>query len=112
MTIFFSPLSFEPIKFRCEEDVKGAAYECSYFLSWINGEKKKKEQSFLLDLKSQQESEKRDDHEFWKIFFSFLEGKGWKIEKYKEIIKWQARPSQLLSPPRCRTTFRKILIYI
>lgn len=26
--------------------------------------KKKKEQSFLLDLKSQQESEKRDDHEF------------------------------------------------
>lgn len=34
--------------------------------------KKKKEQSFLLDLKSQQESEKRDDHEFWKIFFSFL----------------------------------------
>lgn len=74
MTIFFSPLSFEPIKFRWEEDVKGAAYECSYFLSWINGEKrkKKKEQSFLLDLKSQEESEKRDDHEFWKIFFSFL----------------------------------------
>lgn len=84
MTIFFSPLSFEPIKFRWEEDVKGAAYECSYFLSWINGEKKKKEQSFLFDLKSQQESEKRDDHEFWKIFFSFLEERDGKSRNAKK----------------------------
>lgn len=85
MTIFFSPLSFEPIKFRWEEDVKGAAYECNYFLSWINGKKKKKkEQSFLLDLKSQQESEKRDDHEFWKIFFSFLEERDGKSRNAKK----------------------------
>lgn len=51
MTIFFSPLSFEPIKFRCEEDVKGAAYECSYFLSWINGGKKKEGAKFLTRFK-------------------------------------------------------------
>lgn len=59
MTIFFSP-SLEPIQFRYEEDVKRAAYERkTYFLSWINGgreKKKKKRKSFLLDLKSWQES--------------------------------------------------------
>lgn len=46
--------------------------------------KKKKEQSFLLDLKSQQESEKRDDHEFWKIFFSFLEERDGKSRNAKK----------------------------
>lgn len=48
------------------------------------GKKKKKEQSFLLDLKSQQESEKRDDHEFWKIFFSFLEERDGKSRNAKK----------------------------
>lgn len=108
MTIFFSPLSFEPIKFRCEEDVKGAAYECSYFLSWINGEKKKKEQSFLLDLKSQQESEKRDDHEFWKIFFSFLGERDGEIQRNNKMTS-SSFPTFILSS---LSTFQNSNIYL
>lgn len=110
MTIFFSPLSFQPIKFRCEEDVKGAAYECSYFLSWINGEKrkKKKEQSFLLDLKSQQESEKRDDHEFWKIFFSFLGERDGEIQRNNKMTS-SSFPTFILSS---LSTFQNFNIYL
>lgn len=108
MTIFFSPLSFQPIKFRCEEDVKGAAYECNYFLSWINGEKKKKEQSFLFDLKSQQESEKRDDHEFWKIFFSFLGERDGEIQRNNKMTS-SSFPTFILSS---LSTFQNSNIYL